>query len=215
MPIEPFNDLFQAWPCNDKLDIHKLRIKTLALLALTVMLRPSDAAPKAELLDIVTGEKSKLTLTTAQVKFEHDGSVTLWLHGIKNDANRDGFQVNIPPASQTALDPVCALRTYLDRTAQVRGQDGPVFMSLRQPYKAIGSATVAKDLVMAIEYAGLGGKGYSAKSFRPTGATVALQSGCTADSVRAIGRWKCQEVFEAHYVYPKAPAGFTDAILFK
>ena len=42
MPIEPFRDLFRRWPENEHLDIRRLRIKTLTLLALACMLRPSD-----------------------------------------------------------------------------------------------------------------------------------------------------------------------------
>ena len=33
MPMEPFRALFSAWPDNMILDIHKLRIKTIVLLA--------------------------------------------------------------------------------------------------------------------------------------------------------------------------------------
>jgi hypothetical protein len=210
MPIEPFMDLFRSWPDNMILGLHELRIKTLALLALTVMLRPSDVAPRAETIDLDTGIASRFIMTPSQVKFEKDGSLTLWLHGIKNDMARDGFQINIPPASEDKIDPVTALKAYIQRTTSMRTKSNALFLTLRQPFKGISSATVAKDLDLAIRYAGLNGKGFSAKSFRPTGATTALQSGCQPDHVRAIGRWKCQEVFESHYVFPKAPTSFTD-----
>lgn len=210
MPIEPFMDLFHSWPDNSDLGLHDLRIKTLTLLALTVMLRPSDVAPRAESIDITSGIASRFIMTTKQLKFEEDGSLTLWLHGIKNDASRDGFQVNIPPASDIKVDPVETLRTYIRRTAAVRPKSDALFLTLRQPYNGLSSATVAKDLELSIKYAGLNGQGFSAKSFRPTGATTAIQSGCKPDHVRAIGRWKCQEVFENYYVFPKAPGDFTD-----
>ena len=186
MPIEPFMTLFNAWPDNWKLELHNLRIKTLALLALTVMLRPSDVAPNAEHFDIDAGIASKITMSTKQVKFKDDGSLTLWLQGIKNDRDRDGFQVNIPQASEPKIDPVKALQVYMLRTDHIRPASGALFLTLRRPHTNIGSATVAKDLELAIKYAGLQGQGYSAKSFRPTGATTAIQNGCQPDQVRAI-----------------------------
>ena len=47
MLIQPFRYLFLAWHTNDQLSIKYLRLKTITLLALTLMLRPSHIAPKA------------------------------------------------------------------------------------------------------------------------------------------------------------------------
>ena len=211
MPIQPFMDIFLTWPDNVGLSTHQLRIKAITLLAFAVMLRPSDIAPKAEVYD---GEEFvKLELTCNQLRFEDDGSLTIWLHGIKNDSKRDGFQINIPAASNPTCDPVATLRTYIARTEADRPASRPVFIALKKPFKAISSATVAKDLASAIQLAGLSGHGFSAKSFRPTGATAAIESGINPDNVRTMGRWKCREVFEEHYVFPRVGQEFTDTIL--
>ena len=45
------------------------------------------------------------------------------------------------------------------------------FLALNPPYAAIVAKTVAGIMNEAIALVGLSGKGYSAKSFRPTGAT--------------------------------------------
>ena len=47
MPRKNFQDLFNSWPENDMLSLEMLRLKTVTLLALTGMLRPSDLAPQA------------------------------------------------------------------------------------------------------------------------------------------------------------------------
>ena len=44
MPRKPFIDLFKSWPENRELGLEYLRLKTLTLLALVLMLRPSDVA---------------------------------------------------------------------------------------------------------------------------------------------------------------------------
>ena len=149
-----------------------------------------------------------------QLNFEENGSLTIWLHGIKNDANRDGFQFNIPACTESIIDPVSSLRHYIQTTDSIRPTDTrPVFISLKRPYKAVTSGTIAKDLEKAISLAGLEKSGYTAKNFRPTGATTAIRAGCNPDNVRTIGRWKCRETFEQHYVYPEVGTSFTDSIL--
>lgn len=47
----------------------------------------------------------------------------------------------------------------------------------RKPFTAISASAVAKILEEAIDLAGLSGKGFSAKSFRQTGAIVAIEQG--------------------------------------
>ena len=43
--------------------------------------------------------------------------------------------------------------------------------------------------------AGLGEQGFSAKSFRPTGATSAIEQRVNPEVIRKVGRWKNSEVF--------------------
>ena len=63
--------------------------------------------------------------------------------------------------------------------------------------------------------AGLGDQGFTAKSFRPTGATIAVSQGILPETVMKIGRWKTKEVFLNHYVYGQVPSGFTTNLLSK
>ena len=44
MPVQAFFNLFESWPENEELDTRQLRLKTICLMALTFMLRPSDIA---------------------------------------------------------------------------------------------------------------------------------------------------------------------------
>ena len=74
----------------------------------------------------------------------------------------------------------------------------------------IFAATIAKLLDKAIEYVGLSGQGFTAKSFRPTGAMLAVEMGVDPDVVMKLGRWKTRSVFMDHYVHAKPPKEFTD-----
>ena len=66
----------------------------------------------------------------------------------------------------------------------------------------------------AIHITGLGNQGYSAKAFRPTGATAAIDSGKNPDIVMKTGRWKTASVFPDHYVHSHPPADYTHDVLF-
>ena len=215
MPIKPFLQLFESWDVNANLSVKCLRLKVICLLALVFMLRPSDIAPHARYLDPETLMVEQLTFGSDQVHFKEDGRFTLTFHGIKNDYCRDGFGVTLPPSSAPKLDPGKCLRDYIERTGDERERvpGRPVFLSLRRPYKVIGANSVSSILNDAIALAGLSNKGFSAKCFRPTAATCAINSGLKSDIARHVGRWRNAEVFEKHYVHSEVPQGYTDSIL--
>ena len=121
--------------------------------------------------------------------------------------------MNVPPSSDTKCDPVQCLKTYIDRTNQFKSDSySLLFIALRPPYKAISADTDCTILEEAIALANLKGKGFTAKSFRPTGAFTAVSQGTLPKTVKKIGRWKTKEVFMTHYVYGKVPESFTDDI---
>lgn len=200
---------------NVELSLKQLRMKALALLSLVCMSRPSDLAPRGVYFDPKNLSVHNIILSLDNIQFLPDGSLTIHFFGIKNDTTRSGFEVNIPAnIDSEVMDPVACLRVYIDRTASVRPVDTrPLFITLNAPYKAISSNTVSNILDEVIQLAGLDHKGFSAKSFRPTGTTHAVNSGITPETVMLIGRWKTKEVFLNHYVYPRAPQSFTSDIL--
>ena len=213
MPCDAFTKLFQDWPDNEELSLKMLRLKAITLLALACMTRPCDLAPHGVFFDKDTLQVQPLQFTTDQITFNADGSMSLKFFGIKNDSDRSGFEIKIPKALNCKADPVACLRCYIDRTAKQRPSSKPVFISLVAPFKGIVSGTIASILNEAISLAGLAGQGYSAKSFRPTGATAAIAANCLPETAMQIGRWKTKEVFFNRYVYPNAPEEYTDGVL--
>ena len=188
-----------------------LRIKTISLLAIALMLRPSDIAPNATFFEKDSHEEKKLTFTTDMLNFS-DNAVEVTLFGIKNDLERKGFVVSLPIHMDTSICPVLALRCYITRTELFR-RDKAVFIALKAPFGALSSAAVANDLQSCVDMSGLKGRGFSAKSFRPTGATVAIDKGTDPKMVQSVGRWKSTEVFYGHYVHSRTPENFTSTVL--
>ena len=115
-------------------------------------------------------------------------------------------------ASDPVICPVRTLEDYLERTSGA-GPKGPVFVLLKDVYKPVMVTVISGILNKAIKLAGLDSKVYSAKNFRPTSATAAVESGLVPDQLRAIGQWHCQETFECHYVHALPDKVFTDKVL--
>ena len=215
MPIDAFVNLFENLGSNTGLSLGDLRMKAITLLALCAMTRPSDLAPKGKVFRVEDRSTTSMAMRVSDITFEQDGTMTVCFHGIKNDTNRQGFEVNIPQnAENPQCDPVDCLKVYIERTQKFRSKDcDALFLTLRAPFHAISADTVANIMEDAIKKAGLQGLGFTAKSFRPTGATNAVNIGILPETVMKIGRWKTQEVFLNHYVYGKVPRDYSARLL--
>ena len=133
LPVEAFHHLFNSWNDNDSLSIGDLRLKAITLLALGLMLRPSDIAPKGKMFDNITGETKNFVFSTAMISFA-PGGLTITFLGIKNDSMRTGFEVFLPFSAVAKMDPVETLRTYIKRTDHIRSGKA-VFIGLKNHSK--------------------------------------------------------------------------------
>lgn len=210
MPRQPFVDLFMGWPDNKQLALEKLRMKTIVLMALCLMLRPSDIAPRA--VKIEKKSVVKHIFSMDRLTFLQDWSVEVYLAEIKNDYNRDGFRVFMRSSSVAQVCPVDTLRIYPMRTGGME-VSRPVFSPLKYPFDALSSTSIAKIMSDAIQMVSLDKLGFSPKSFRPTGATASVENNIDPDFTRSVGRWMNRETFEKHYVHAQPPADMSDAIL--
>lgn len=155
LPIKNFTQLFMSWVDNSHLSIKSLRLKCLTLLALCLMLRPSDVAPKGVQFNASDMTVDKLIFSKNMVSFQED-SMLIWLHSIKNDTSRKGFEVSVPRASVKKLDPVDCLQYYIEKTDCHRSvENNAMFLGLNKPHKALSSSAVAGILPEAIDMAGL------------------------------------------------------------
>ena len=213
IPVQQLRDLFSKWPDNTSLDIKRLRQKCITLLALAIMLRPSDIAPRAVLFSPDSCLTGSMTFTRRQVMFHQDNTATIYIHGNKNDTDRAGFEVRVQPCSDETLCPVRTLALYLQRTdLQAPSPGSPVFVSLRRPFQALSAQAIAMSLNEVLKEAGLYPE-FTAKDFRPTGATCQIDNGVNPKTVMRLGRWKTETVFFDHYVHSRPPSSFSDNVL--
>ena len=85
-----------------------------------------------------------------------------------------------------------------------------MFISLKKPHQGLTVQSISNILTGSITSAGLKG---TAKDFRPTGATSAMQAGIPEVAVMKVGRWRSADVFREHYVHYKASQDYTNKVL--
>ena len=105
--------------------------------------------------------------------------------------------MNIPQHSSDAImDPARCLQCYIARTNNFRPSDKqPLFIALNPPYRALASDTKAGILEDPIAKAGIKHIGFSAESFRPTGATLAIKTGVIPETAMQVGRSESPKLY--------------------
>ena len=117
--------------------------------------------------------------------------------GIKNDAQREGFEVILPKSNVVKTDPVQTLADLHRENTGTQRSRWPCI----SPYNTVDSSTVSRILEGAFILAGLSTEEFSAKSFRPTGATTAIAQNLNPEIVRKGSRLKITSRFSLNTMY--------------
>ncbi|GFO17339.1 hypothetical protein PoB_004384400 [Plakobranchus ocellatus] len=80
---------------------------------------------------------------------------------------------------------------------------------IQRDFERIRDSLVRIPVPTGLKEAGLGPE-FTARCFRPTGATAAVLGGVAAHTARSLGRWKTDDVFFNRYVFPLDPDSITD-----
>jgi hypothetical protein len=94
---------------------------------------------------------------------------------------------------------VLAWEEYYQRTKASPRKNDQVFISHGKKVKEIGSQTIAKDTMKAMELAGINVDVFKSHSTRMAAASKALDRGASVDEVMRAGRWKSRGVFDTFY----------------
>jgi len=183
-PIDKLTSYISDLGPNESMTLEKLRAKTICLLALVGLFRPSD-------LEILT--MNQITFSETSASFSNFGG--------KTDKDMAGIPTTITAASLIHLCPVAALTSYINRTQEIRVKisNQPLFIYLNAKTPAtLGRQRIAKIMTQTLQNAGIDDT--TARSFRKSGASTAINKGADPDLVMKLGRWKSVDVFYKHYV---------------
>ena len=177
-PINKLTHYISELAEDSTLDVKTLRTKAIVLLALVGLFRPSDL------------ERIKLT----HLNFSSN-SVIIVNFGGKTDKDMAGIPTTIKESSSALLCPYVHSRTTFsgpNRTVSV--SEKPVFLYLNGKHpEPLGKQRIAKIMTRTLQAAGIDDT--TARSFRKSGASAAINKGTDPDLVMKLGRWKSVDIF--------------------
>lgn len=193
--VQKVLDLLRVWSPLEKLDLKCLSFKTLMLLALASAKRCSSLA--------------MLSLKEGYCNFG-ENRVTFQPIGLEKESRLDHIAppLVVESFSDVNLDPVACIKHYVERTKAIRNSSS-FFVTLNQPHKTAGKATLSAWIVKVIKQSGQTGSGGSVRS---VASSKAVSSGAPLETVLAAGDWARESTFKRFY-YKPGPLSFSDAVL--
>ena len=205
----------------------ELRDRTILLLALCCMSRPSDLSK-----NVVTRPR----LIFGEHKPNQDGSVDKYVDivmlGTKTDTKMDGRKVRVYEVSLAERCPIRHLRAYLQRTMDralrfktIHNEQVPLFLTTEsyarsvKEERGLTADTIASILKHILDLAGIKsvhGQGkISARSIRPTAATQAFAAGISLTDILDTGGWSTEsaDLLRKHYLRPCRRNNVSSSIL--
>lgn len=197
LPVEPIRDWICSLPTNAELSYEALRMKCAALAALVLIARPSDLT----------------RIDSSRIIFEEDlSSMRIDLLAFKNDYHRDGAELRVEASSDSRVCFVKACKRLLELNKRKAPQVQQLFLDplRRQPLSA---QQVSAILKAACKAAGLDTSVFTARTFRPGGATRGIEGGLPLDLVMHIGRWRSADTVYGHYLRSQRSVNVSDVLL--
>jgi len=183
---------------NDTLSIEKLRNKAIALVSLATLLRSGSVA-RIHPASIIIGSDT--------IEFRVSGGKRANLTGRPETLSRR----YVLHATGTAVCPVAALRTYLDRVPPDHGEQLGIFCSAhRGTPTPLSSQRISAIRAQMLRHCGVQDTGHS---FRRAAATALVAAGVPVETVARIGEWRSIHTMERYYVEDPLVLRGADALL--
>ncbi|CAL8111529.1 unnamed protein product [Orchesella dallaii] len=184
--VDALLQLFRSWEDNQNLDLFKLTLKTVGLLALLTAQRVQTLAA-ISMSNIIDGDCIQIELPY-QLKTTSRGNPNPVL--------------NLPPYPyDKKLCIVSCLKEYINVTKNHRCSD-KLFISVRKPFKSVTSQTLSKWLIKLLRQAGIDER-FLGHSFRHASTSkVASKGVCTDTILKHVGWSEKSRVFAKYYKKP-------------
>lgn len=192
---------FWATRPTASLDLAELRDKTICLLMVAGIARPSDLA--------------RLDITT--LRTTPKGGVSLRVWQAKNSGPKYSDPIILPKLTQTQAEicPTRTLKAYIEASARFRPRVSsntfsPVFIALVAPYNGLSAARISVEVKKTLRQLGIPVSTYSVR--RKT-TTEALERGFSIHTVAKAGRWRSLDVLQNHYNRTRDTEELTTSLL--
>ncbi|XP_044598764.1 uncharacterized protein LOC123274984 [Cotesia glomerata] len=171
-------DLLKKWGPNDKVNLEKLSLKVVSLLAL------------------VTGHRMQtLSLIDVRNISVEDKAIEIKIpENIKTSKlNRNQPVLSIPFYPDNVLIcPATSLNLYLKETKPLRKEENRLLISFRKPHKAVTPQTLSRWIKEVLSESGVDTAIFTAYSTRHAFTSAASRSGVTIDCILKTAGWSAK-----------------------
>ena len=168
-------DLFKSWNRNDELSMKDLSIKLITLLAL------------------ITGHKMQSFSLIKIENIEHPNDlIEIKIPDrIKTSGNGKNQPTLILPyyKEENKLCVASTLKFYIEKIKELRKDIPNLFISIKRPFKAVTSQTLAHWVKEGLSNSGLNTDIYTAHSIRHASTSAAKRAGVDIDTLRKTAAW--------------------------
>lgn len=165
-----------AWFPNEEINLEKLTLKLVTLLALSTGHRPQTLS----LIDTRNIYQTNANLLEIKIP----DTVKTSGPGKKQPVLR------LPFLSQDQTICVASVLTeYLKRTKELRGLNGKLLISFKKPHKAVGTQTISRWIKDVMFKSGVDINVFSAYSTRHAATSAAKRKGVSIDVIRRTAGW--------------------------
>lgn len=116
-------------------------------------------------------------------------------------------------ANDKRICPVAAIKTYIKRTANLRGNEEQLFISFVKPHKAVGKTSIARWITSVLGLAGIDTSLFKAHSTRSAATSHASAKGVPTHDILRAGDWSSATTFQRYYKRDVLHHKFQKAIL--
>ena len=185
-PVSKLLEFLKTWFPIDSLDLKKLTLKTIALMALT-------SSDRGQTLHLASPKS--MTISEDKVEF------------IILDRTKTTRKVLRPiiiscvSSTIPELDVANHVKAYLNLTKDHRKFDDKLFLSWKT-LKPVSRQTLSRWLTTVLKSARINTDKYQAHSYRGSGLSKALKSGASVSQIVFAGNWSNSSTFFTHYNAP-------------
>jgi len=182
-------------PDNSVLSLSVISYKLVTLTALSSLLRVSEIASISRTSIHCSASAAIFSLSRPR-KTQHDGPLQ---------------SISLPRLSGR-ICPVDCLENYLGRSKSLCPSSDSLFISLKKPYRAVGSSTIARWIKKCLSDAGIDDS-FSAHSTRGSGASKAAKIGIPIEQILKAASWTKESTINRFYNRPLTSASVASSIL--
>ena len=130
-----------------------------------------------------------------------DGYVLIPIKKIikQSSARKNKFMIRLKYHCDPSICPVLTLKSYIEKSKKLRGQEKQLFISFQKPYMAVSKSTLSRWIRCVMDEAGIDTSYFKPHSTRAASSSSALINNVPIDEILETAGWSNSKTFKKFY----------------